>query len=132
MKKKIWLAIMILLYIGTGINHFVHPAFYEGIMPSWLPAHALLNQLSGIAEIVLALLLIFPLTQRFSAWMIIAMLVVFLICIHIPMVLHFNGWNDTVWWIAVARLPLQYVLIRWAWRFTRGKMVCFWGNNRTA
>lgn len=131
MKKKTWLLIMILLYAVAGINHFVSPAFYESIMPDWLPQHALLNYLGGLAEITLAVLLIFPRTQRFSAWMIILMLLVFLMCIHIPEVIDFRGWNDKMWWIAVVRLPVQYALIRWAGRFIRGKTVYFWGKHHT-
>ena len=126
MKKKGWLVVMIILYLAAGINHFINAKFYLTIMPFWLPRPALLVQISGIAEVLLAILLIFPRTQQAAAWLIMAMLVVFLVCIHIPMALNFNGWNDYVWWIAIARLPLQYVLFQWARRYTRGKTIYFW------
>ena len=116
---------MIILYLGAGINHFLHADFYVEIMPSWLPAHPLLVQLSGVAEIILAIMLLFPLTQQVSAWLIMVMLVVFLACIHVPMVLNFKGWDDYIWWIAVVRLPVQYFLFRWAMRYTRGRTVYF-------
>jgi len=107
-NKKIWLIVMIVAYIGAGTYHFIDPAFYLGIMPSWLPEQSTMNALSGIAEIGLALLLLFPGTQRFAAWMIMLMLFVFLVCIHIPMALEFHGWHDLLWWIAIVRLFIQF------------------------
>jgi uncharacterized membrane protein len=117
-RWKISLWAMALLYIGAGINHFLNPDFYLGVMPAWLPYQELANWSSGVAEIVLGLLLLPETTRRFSAWMIIAMLVVFLFVIHIPMVFHYAA-NTLMFWIAVIRLPLQIVLIRWAWKFAK-------------
>lgn|SRR5688572_15446683 len=128
MQKKIWLILMILFYLGAGINHFLHAEFYLEIMPSWVPFPAWMVQISGGVEILLALLLIFPTTQSASAWTISVMLIIFFICIHIPMALDFDGWNDWLWWIAVARLPVQYFLFRWAHRYTKGNTVYFWGK----
>jgi len=129
MKKKGWLIVMIILYLGAGINHFVNADFYLGLMPSWLPVHELLVRLSGVAEILLAILLVFPLTQQLSAWLIMVMLVIFLGGVHVPMVLNFKGWDDPVWWFAIARLPIQYFLFRWAMRYTRGRTVYFWPHS---
>jgi len=129
MKKKGWLVVMIILYVVTGVNHFINADFYLSIMPDWLPVHELLVQLSGIVEILLALLLIIPAAQQLAAWLIGVMLVVFLVCIHIPMALNFKGWDDIVWWIAIVRLPLQYVLFRWALRYTRGSTVYFFKRD---
>jgi len=128
MRKKIWLLLMILFYLGAGINHFIMPSFYTGIMPHWLPEQVLMNTLGGISEITLGLLLLFPATQRFSAWMIQLMLFVFMICIHIPMAMEFHGWQDLEWWIAIIRLIIQFWLLRWAWWYTQGKLIYFWGN----
>ena len=77
MKKKGWLVVMIILYVVTGVNHFINADFYLSIMPDWLPVHELLVQLSGIVEILLALLLIIPAAQQLAAWLIGVMLVVF-------------------------------------------------------
>ncbi len=41
-----------LFFTAAGINHFLHPAVYVRIVPSWLPAPALLVQISGICEIL--------------------------------------------------------------------------------
>lgn len=73
---------MALLYGAAGIIHFTDPGFYLNIIPGWLPAHQLLLNLSGIAEIILGLLLLPRQTRPLAAWLIIAMLVVFLLLIH--------------------------------------------------
>ena len=66
---------MIVLYMAAGINHFVHPEPYLEIIPPWLPWHLELVWISGIAEIVCALLLLFPSTRRLGAWCLIVLLV---------------------------------------------------------
>jgi len=55
------------LYIIAGVNHFVNPLFYKKMMPPWLPAHDLLIQISGWAEILLGLLLLPVQTRRWAA-----------------------------------------------------------------
>lgn len=117
--RNIGLWLMALIYCIAGINHFINPEFYLSILPSWLPTHSFLVQSSGIAEIILSIGILIPFTRKISAWGIIMMLIVFLIGVHIPMVLNFNGWNDTIWWIAMVRLPIQFVLIRWAMVYTK-------------
>lgn len=109
---------MALLYTGAGLNHFLNPDFYLSVMPDWLPYHDLANWSSGVAEIILGVLLLPERTRRFAAWMIIAMLSVFFFLIHIPMVFHYEV-NSLMFWIAVIRIPLQVVLIRWAWKFAK-------------
>ena len=66
---------MAFLYVGAGINHFVDPDFYLKMIPDYLPAPQLLIILSGIAEIFLGLLLLFPRTQKFAAFGLIFLLI---------------------------------------------------------
>jgi uncharacterized membrane protein len=47
-------------YVFAGLNHFINPRFYLAIMPPWLPAHKLMNQASGVAEIAGGLALMHP------------------------------------------------------------------------
>ena len=49
-----------IFFIAAGTGHFVIPAFYLAMMPPWLPAHVLLVQLSGIAEIIGGVGLLIP------------------------------------------------------------------------
>ncbi|MDB5195818.1 MAG: motility protein [Flaviaesturariibacter sp.] len=106
---------MALLYIAAGINHFVHPLFYLGIMPSYLPAPHLLNSLSGIAEMVLGLALFFKTTRTLAAWCLAVMLVLFM-SVHVYMLQQAMNQPDYPVSIqmAVLRLVLQPLLIAWA------------------
>ncbi len=108
---------MILFYAGAGINHFVHPAFYLQIMPPWLPLHKELVFISGVAEVLCALLLLFTKTRRLGAWAAIALLIA-VFPANIQMLLDYKRDNNPMLWVAILRLPIQLVLIWWAYSFT--------------
>jgi uncharacterized membrane protein len=116
--KKISLLLMILLYSAAGVNHFVHPGMYISIMPPWLPMHNALVAISGICEILFAVLLIFKATRRFAAWAIIALLIA-VFPANIQMLVNFVHENNPNVWLAIARLPIQLLLIWWAYGFTK-------------
>ncbi|GAB4420613.1 MAG: DoxX family protein [Bacteroidia bacterium] len=110
--------VMILFYLLGGINHFVNPGFYLLLIPGYLPWPDLLNILSGIFEVGLALALILPRTRRLAAWGIIAMLVAF-----IPAHIHLIQIGGCVaeglcipLWVVWARLVVIHpLLMAWAW-----------------
>lgn len=118
MKKKISLYLMVTLYVGAGLNHFIHPSSYYPIIPPYLPYHPLINILAGIAELVLGTMLIFKNTRKLAAYGIIILLILF-IPAHIYMIQRNGCMGDKVcWpaWVAWVRLfPLQFILIWWAW-----------------
>lgn len=116
--KKAGLYIMAALYVAAGINHFVHPGMYRAIMPGWLPFHNTLIIASGVLEIILGLLLLFPFTRRMAAWGIIALLIA-VFPANIQMMLNYLNENNPALWITIARLPLQMVLIWWAAIYTK-------------
>ncbi len=117
-RFPIGLLIMGALYIVVGINHFIHPANYAAIMPRWLPAPAFLVALSGVAEIMLGILL-FPLkTRRLAAWGIILLLLA-VFPANVQMTLDWHRAQNPQEWIAWLRLPLQAVLIWWAWQYAK-------------
>ena len=107
-----------LLFMAAGINHFWHTAFYVAMMPPYLPLHLALVYLSGAAEISLGALLLFSLWQMLAGWGLIALSVaVFPANIH--MALHpelFPEFSPTGLWL---RLPLQGIVMAWAWCYTR-------------
>ncbi len=117
--KNVFLYLMVFVYAAGGINHFVNPGFYESIMPIWLPEHALLNSLAGGSEIIFSALLLPKKTRIASAQLIMAMLSVFLVMIHVPMVKEFYKSNHPGLLISIIRLPIQFVLIWWAWYYTQ-------------
>ena len=116
--KKISLYIMIFFYAGAGINHFIRPSFYLQIMPPWLPMHKEMVFTSGVAEILCALLLLFPATRRAGAWAVIALLVA-VFPANIQMLIDYRETDNPNTWIAMVRLPIQLLLIWWAYTFTK-------------
>lgn len=105
-------------FIVGGVLHFVNPKLYLSIMPPYLPWHLSLVYVSGVAEIILGLALLFPATQVFAAWGLILLLVaVFPANLH--MALNAEQFSQISVWVLWLRLPLQGVLIAVAWWFTR-------------
>ena len=110
------------LYVLAGLNHFRNPAMYLRIMPRYLPWHSGLVYLSGILEIIGGLLLLFPASRVAGAWLLVALLIaVFPANVH--MAIDFYQRKNPYLWIALLRLPLQFVLIYWAWVYTRTPVV---------
>ncbi len=110
---------MVILYIIAGCYHFINPKFYRRMMPRWIPWHMPIVYASGIIEIVLAVLLLQTATRVYAAWGI----VIFLILIfpaNIQMMINFYRKRNPYLWITILRLPLQPVLIWWAWLYTNG------------
>ena len=105
------------LFIAAGVNHFVRPDLYVSIMPPYLPWHRSLVYISGVAEVVLGGLLLVPQLQAFAAWGLIALLIaVFPANLHMALNHElFPAFHPSVLW---TRLPLQGVLIAWAYWFT--------------
>ncbi len=89
-------------------------------MPPWLPWHYPLIYISGMGEIVLGILLLPGVTRRWAAWGIIILLVA-VFPANIQMMLNYRQAHDPHLWIAVLRLPLQPLLVWWAWQFTKKK-----------
>lgn len=110
--------LLALFFIAAGVNHFIDPAFYLKIMPPYLPWHLSLVYLSGVCEMVLGAALLFQRTARLAAWGIIALLVaVFPANIHMALNHDlYPEYNPALLW---ARLPLQLVLMAWAYWHTR-------------
>lgn len=106
-------------FIGAGINHFRSPRFYEKIMPPSLKGEAKrLVQLSGVAEFVGGVGVLLPPTRRLSGLGLIALLAaVFPANLH--MAREPEHFRKIPRWALYARLPLQPLMMLWAWRATR-------------
>lgn len=107
------------LYIAAGLNHFRKPKMYLRLMPDYIPAHLTMVYISGVAEVILGALLLFPATRIWAAWGIIILLIL-VFPANIQMALDFYARKNPYLWIAIIRLPLQFVLIWWAWIYTKG------------
>lgn len=109
--------VMAVIYILAGINHFRSPKMYEHIMPPYIPAPSSMVVLSGVFEMVFGLMLLNPETQSIAAWGIILMLLVFF-TVHIHMLTHERASMKLPRWVLIARIPLQFLLIYWAFLYT--------------
>jgi uncharacterized membrane protein len=109
-----------LSFILAGLNHFRIPDFYVNIMPPYLPWHLELVYISGVCEVLLGVLLLIPRWTSAAAWGLIALLIaVFPANLH--MALHTELYPHVPPALLWARLPLQGVLIAWAYWFTRSR-----------
>jgi len=111
------LYLMAFLYIVAGINHFKNPGMYIRIIPPYFSNPKLLNILSGAAEIILGILLIVPFTTYFAAWGIIALLIA-VFPANVYMFCKKKRSLSLLKVILLIRLPLQIVLIFWAYLYT--------------
>ena len=106
------------LFVVAGLNHFRNPGFYVGIMPPYLPWPLALVYLSGVAEAVLGALLLFPRWAVMAAWGLVALLVaVFPANLHMAM--HPELYSSISPTALLLRLPLQGLLVAWAYWYTR-------------
>jgi uncharacterized membrane protein len=118
--RKIGLFLLSFFFVSAGVMHFVSPEFFVAIVPPYLPAHRELVYLSGIFEIALGLS-VFPVATRSLAGLgLIALLVaVFPANIHMAMnpesYIEAGTTIEFLYW----RLPLQFLLMYWAWWATR-------------
>lgn len=115
--KRIFKYVFAVLWILAGLNHFRSDEFYLRMMPPYLPWHVFLVYASGLLEIVLGASLLVHWLQRLATWGLIGLLIaVFPANIH--MALHselFPEFTPTALW---ARLPVQALLIAWAYWYT--------------
>lgn len=110
------LYIMASMYIIAGIMHFAKPRIYLRIMPRYLPWPKLMVALSGLVEILLGIGLCIYFTRVYSIYLVIAMLTVFLL-VHFYMLSSEKAGAGIPRWILVLRIPLQFVLIYWAYSY---------------
>ena len=123
MKTITWgRALLAAFFIIGGVMHFVLPDTYAGVMPPWLPWHAALVALSGVAEVAGGIgVLVTPL-RRAAGWGLIVLSVAVLPA-NVQMLQDGLAAARPGWQIAllVIRLPLQAALIWWIWRVAARK-----------
>lgn len=108
---------MAFLYILAGINHFRVPRLYIKMIPSALPAPKTINIISGAAEIILGVLLCVPMLSSFAAWGIIALLIA-IFPANVFMYTNDKASLGLPKWLRLIRLPIQLLLIYWAFLYT--------------
>lgn len=111
------LYLMALLYILAGFNHFRKPRLYLKIIPPYFSNPKRLNFLSGLAEIILGICLCIPFLSKYAAWGIIVLLI-FIFPANLYMYQNDNASLGLSKWLRLVRLPLQIVLMLWAYLYT--------------
>lgn len=102
--------------LGAGGLHFLTPASYDALIPSWLPgSDRLWVYGSGVAEMACGALLLPARTRRWGATLT-ALVFVAVFPGNIEMAVNPG---DTPRGVALARLPLQIPLILWALQVRR-------------
>jgi len=105
--------------VAAGVLHFLKPKVYVRMMPEWLPAHLALVYASGVFEVAGGLGLLLPATRSAAAWGLIALFIaVFPANVNMAVKGIGLGRTPPPAWVLWARLPLQGVLIAWAYWFT--------------
>ncbi|MFB1022754.1 MAG: hypothetical protein QMC40_08365 [Vicingaceae bacterium] len=117
LPKKIGFYALFFAYFSGGINHFMQPEIYWPLMPPYLIYIKELNLLSGLAEVLLSLGLLFQVTRKWTVYGIILMLIAFL-----PAHIYFIEMGSCISksmcfdpWVAWVRLIVIHpMLIYWA------------------
>jgi uncharacterized membrane protein len=119
--------------MAAGTLHFIVPEFYRAIVPSYLPAPALLVAVSGAAEIAGgAGLLVSRLRQAAGVGLIVLLIV--LLPANVAMLQLYRA-SGVVWWqelLLWLRLPFQGILVWWVWRLSRRQPVDTLPDEREA
>ncbi|HYB22170.1 MAG TPA: hypothetical protein VED41_00130 [Solirubrobacteraceae bacterium] len=106
-------------FILAGVNHFVMPRAYERIVPPRLQGHSRrIVQISGVAEIAGGVGVLVPATRRVSGLGLIALLAA-VFPANLYMARTPERFARIPRWALYARLPLQPLMMLWAWRATQ-------------
>jgi uncharacterized membrane protein len=100
-----------LFWLAAGTNHFVNPKFYDAIVPPPLDDHAReVTYVSGVAELLGAVLVVIPSLSRFARiYLLLLLLAVF--PANIWMALEPEKFNQLPRWALFARLPVQFLFM---------------------
>jgi uncharacterized membrane protein len=106
------------LFLVAGVGHFASPLFFEQIVPPYLPYPRELVLISGVFEIALGVFLLVPRTSRLAAWGLIALLIA-VFPANFYMYQHPELFPSLPKTGLLIRLPIQGLLILWAFAYTR-------------
>lgn len=103
----------------SGVVHVLKPSVFEPTVPAWVPAHREVVVWSGYAELACAAGLALPRTRRVAA-LASAGLLVGVYPANVQMAVDaLHGHDRRVQAAMLARLPLQWPMVRAMWRTWR-------------
>lgn len=115
--KIVWIVVRLLFaifMIFSGVQHFLKPDFYVSFVPSFLPLTKAIIYSSGVLEILLGIMLIFPKYAKQGALGVLVLMLIFL-PIHVWDVFSATpaiGSHQA----ALIRLVVQFLFIALAWK----------------
>jgi len=108
-----------ILFIFTGVGHFIQTEPMAQMLPPWVPERTLLVYLTGFLEFAIAVGFLVPKSRRFTGWVAAVVLVLFFpaniyaAINQIPMGGH--AWGPAY---LLIRGPLQVIILAWVYWFT--------------
>jgi uncharacterized membrane protein len=118
-ERSLGRTLLAAFFVGSGANHFLSPRFYRAIVPPSLQHDAKrVVEVSGVAEIALGLAVLAPRTRRLAGVGLIALLAA-VFPANLYMARTPERFHGIPRWALFARLPLQPLMMWWAWRATR-------------
>ena len=122
MNTQFWnrVAVVMGLFIGfAGVMHFASPEFFNDIVPPWLPpSESFWTYISGVVEIVIAILLLRQSSRRAGAiaaiWLYIT---VYPANLYMAWDWRDKPFSDQV--VSYGRLPFQFLFIWLAWKISK-------------
>jgi uncharacterized membrane protein len=99
-----------MMFVLVGMSHFVKPEKLEAMIPPHWPYRSAMNYISGFAEIIFGLLLIFEPTRFYAACGLLLLLVAVFPANIYNARSSPNGYN-------ISRLFFQPVYMVWIWYF---------------
>lgn len=115
MLRTVSLYLLSGFFMVAGVNHFLNPAPYLAMMPPYVPWPEAANAVSGAAEVVGGIAVLWPRWRRAGGWGLLALLVA-VFPANLQVALH--GWPGVAIprWVLWARLPMQALLMVWVYR----------------
>jgi len=118
--KEFLRVVLAVCMVIAGILHFVATEPFVRIVPEALPAPEALVYASGVIEIMLGIALLLPPVSQVAAW---GLVILFIAVYPANINMAVNGIEiegvPNAWWFQSIRLPFQFVLIAWAYWYTR-------------
>lgn len=120
MNKELWRVILAISIIIVGVTHFTVWESYTRIVPPQLPYPRELVYISGFFEILGGIGLLIPPLSQAAAWGLVALFIAVFPANINQAINHIKIEHvpNTNWFYAI-RLPLQAILISWAWWYTK-------------
>jgi uncharacterized membrane protein len=129
-RKETWRLVLAIAISFVGVLHFATPDPFVKIVPSSLPHPLLLVYISGFFEIAGGVGLLVPRVSQAAAWGLI-LLFVAVFPANINMAINqidLPGIPDSSL-LRWGRLPLQAVLIAWAWWYAKPEQKPYYGRT---